>query len=192
MEVTLCICWIFEFIPYICNFNIAYFMQHEALPHWSLSTHSLPITFPGQWIGIRQSQPQRCQFVAPTTKIPWFDTPRPIFFSLGLVERLGLFFYITVTRNIEWIEDNNNQECHKASLKATLWVHESFRRKLQFAVNLNNKGRLDGDIWGDGLCGFVWVFTLYLRNGATYEYEICTANSCDDTLKSEVLIFYVF
>ena len=125
---------------------------------------------------------QRCKFVAPATKIPWFGTPS--FYSLRILERLA--FYITVTRNIEWIEDNNNQECHKASLKATLWVHESFRRKLQFAVNLNNKGRLDGDIWGDGLCGFVWVFTLYLRNGATYEYEICTANSCDDDLKSEI------
>ena len=39
---------------------------------------------------------------------------------------------------------------------------------------------------------FVYKFTLDLRNGATYEYEICTANSCDDTLKSEVLIFYLF
>ena len=49
-------------------------------------------------------------------------------------------------------------------------------------VCLNNKGRLDGDIWG--LC--VCIFTLDLKNDATYEYEICTANSWDDTLKSEV------
>ena len=59
-------------------------------------------------------------------------------------------------------------------------------------MNLNNKGRLDGDI----CCVFVYVFVglsgLDLRNGATYEYEICTAYPCDDTLKSEVLIFYVF
>ena len=48
---------------------------------------------------------------------------------------------------------------------------------------LNNKGRLDGDIWG--LC--VCIFTLDLRNGATYDYEICTAYWCGDTLKSEVL-----
>ena len=39
---------------------------------------------------------------------------------------------------------------------------------------------------------FVCLYTLDLENGATYEYEICTANSCDDTLKSEVSIIYVF
>ena len=37
------------------------------------------------------------------------------------------------------------------------------------------------------MCGCVWVFALYLRNGATYEYEICTAYWCGDNLKSEVL-----
>ena len=41
----------------------------------------------------------------------------------------------------------------------------------------------------DGLCVCVWVFTLDLRNGVTYEYEICTVNSCDDTLKDDGLIF---
>ena len=58
-----------------------------------------------------------------------------------------------------------------------------------YEINLNNKGKLDGDIWGDGLCVCVWVFTLDLRNGVTYEYEICTVNSCDDTLKDDGLIF---
>ena len=61
---------------------------------------------------------------------------------------------------------------------------------------LNNKGRLDGDIWGlcvdVWMCVCVWVFALDLRNGATYEYEIFTGNSCDDTLKSEVSIIFVF
>ena len=56
--------------------------------------------------------------------------------------------------------------------------------------NLNNKGRLDGDIiWGNGRTLCVWVLTLDLRNGVTYEYEICTVNSCDDTLKSDGLFF---
>ena len=36
------------------------------------------------------------------------------------------------------------------------------------------------------VCLIVGVSGLDLRNGATYEYEICTANSCDDDLKSEV------
>ena len=62
--------------------------------------------------------------------------------------------------------------------------------------NLNNKGRLDGDI----CCVFIYLFVyvcvwlsgLDLRNDATYEYEIFTANSCDDTLKSEVSIIHVF
>ena len=33
---------------------------------------------------------------------------------------------------------------------------------------------------------------LVLRNGGTYEYQIWTAKSCDDTDEIEVLIFYVF
>ena len=52
--------------------------------------------------------------------------------------------------------------------------------------NLNNKGRLDGDICFVFICLCVWLSGLDLRNGLTYEYEICTANSCDDILKSEV------
>ena len=62
------------------------------------------------------------------------------------------------------------------------------RSDIGLLIYLNNKGRLDGDI----CCVCVCLSGLDLRNSATYEYEICTANSCDDTLKSEVLIFYVF
>ena len=39
------------------------------------------------------------------------------------------------------------------------------------------------------VCVCVWVLTLDLRNGVTYEYEICTVNLCDDTLKDDGLIF---
>ena len=45
------------------------------------------------------------------------------------------------------------------------------------------------DVW---MCVCVWVFALDLRNGATYKYEIFTANSCDNILKSEIIINYVF
>ena len=62
------------------------------------------------------------------------------------------------------------------------------RKKILGKYHLNNKGRLDRFIWTSFVCLFVGLFTLDLRNGATYEYEICTANSCDDTLKSEVSI----
>ena len=53
---------------------------------------------------------------------------------------------------------------------------------------LNNKGRMQGDI--SSMC--VCLFALDLENGGTYEYHIWTANSCDDTDESGVLIFYVF
>ena len=55
--------------------------------------------------------------------------------------------------------------------------------------NLNNKGRLDSDI----CCVFMYVFVglsgLDLRNGATYEYEICTAYSCDDSTNTQAFFF---
>ena len=54
--------------------------------------------------------------------------------------------------------------------------------------NLNNKGRLDGDISSM----FVGLLTLDLRNDAMYEYEIFTVYSCDNTLKSEVKLLMYF
>ena len=42
------------------------------------------------------------------------------------------------------------------------------------------------------VCLFVCLFALDLSNGGTYEYQIWTADSCDDTDKDEVLIFYVY
>ena len=57
---------------------------------------------------------------------------------------------------------------------------------------LNNKGRLDGDICYLFVYLCVCLSGLDLRNGATYEYEICTANSCDDALKDDLLIFTYF
>ena len=41
-----------------------------------------------------------------------------------------------------------------------------------------------------GVC--VCLSALDLKNGGTYEYQIWTANSCDDTDEDEVLIFYVY
>ena len=42
------------------------------------------------------------------------------------------------------------------------------------------------------VCLFVCLFALDLSNGGTYEYQIWTADSCDDTDEDEVLIFYVY
>jgi len=42
------------------------------------------------------------------------------------------------------------------------------------------------------VCLSVCLFALDLKNGGTYEYQIWTANSCDDTDEDEVLIFYVY
>ena len=42
------------------------------------------------------------------------------------------------------------------------------------------------------VCVFVCLSALDLKNGVTYEYDICTATSLDDTGEDEVLIFYVF
>ena len=42
------------------------------------------------------------------------------------------------------------------------------------------------------VCVFVCLSALDLSNGGTYEYQIWTANSCDDTDEDEVLIFYVY
>ena len=42
------------------------------------------------------------------------------------------------------------------------------------------------------VCLFVYLSALDLRNGGTYEYQIWTAYSCDDTDEDEVLIFYVY
>ena len=42
------------------------------------------------------------------------------------------------------------------------------------------------------MCVFVWMLSLDLKNGAMYEYEICTVYSCDDTLKSEVKLLMYF
>ena len=53
--------------------------------------------------------------------------------------------------------------------------------------NLNNKGLIDDDIKNLFMCMCVCLGALDLRNGATHEYEICTAYWCGDTLKSEVL-----
>ena len=39
---------------------------------------------------------------------------------------------------------------------------------------------------------FVCLSALDLSNGGTYEYQIWTADSCDDTDEDEVLIFYVY
>ena len=39
---------------------------------------------------------------------------------------------------------------------------------------------------------FVCLSALDLRNGGTYEYQIWTANSCDDTDESEVILFMNF
>ena len=38
----------------------------------------------------------------------------------------------------------------------------------------------------------VCLSALDLRNGGTYEYQIRTANSCDDTDESEVILFMYF
>ena len=62
----------------------------------------------------------------------------------------------------------------------------------QILPHLNNKGRMQGYISSMSVCLFVCLSALDLKNGATYEYGICTADWCDDTGKSEVLIFYVF
>ena len=51
---------------------------------------------------------------------------------------------------------------------------------------------MHGDISSMFVYVFVCLSALDLRNGATYEYDICTANWFDDTGESEVLIFYVF
>ena len=59
---------------------------------------------------------------------------------------------------------------------------------------LNNKGLIDDNIKNLWVCMCVCVClsALDLRNGGTYEYQIWTANSCDDTDEDEVLIFYVY
>ena len=92
------------FIPYICNFNIAYFMQHEALSHWSIA-YSYPFNpFPSQ-----------CSFSLPvigraSTKLPVCCTGHiaywpPRYPNLTPQDFSGDTF-------IEWIEDNN-WVCHK-------------------------------------------------------------------------------
>ena len=42
------------------------------------------------------------------------------------------------------------------------------------------------------VCLFVCLSARDLRNGGTYEYQIWTANSCDDTGESEVILFMYF
>ena len=55
-------------------------------------------------------------------------------------------------------------------------------------ANLNNKRLMQGYISSM----FVCLSAQDLSNGGTYEYQIWTANSCDDTGENEVLIVYVF
>ena len=59
-------------------------------------------------------------------------------------------------------------------------------------LNLNNKRLMQGYISSMCVCLSVCLSALDLRNGGTYEYQIRTANSCDDTDEDKVLIFYIF
>ena len=60
--------------------------------------------------------------------------------------------------------------------------------------NLNNKRLMQGYISSMCVCVCLWLClsALDLRNGGTYEYQIWTANSCDNTGESEVILLLYF
>ena len=64
--------------------------------------------------------------------------------------------------------------------------------KGMYCVNLNNKRLMQGYISSMCVCLWLCLSALDLRNGGTYEYQIWTANSCDDTGESEVILFKYF